>query len=306
MDTHHCMTADGSTNPGQGGYSGHAPHPRNPSGGYGGHAHHPSGGSGNQSSPFSEALDTFHAEFITQPIEYPLGGVSPPPPIPLVGSTASSSTGSPAAAAGAAQMPHPPPACSPSQLPSFLDTYSINRHLQEMSPQPTTLEPRFTFKHEPPSTPTSSTTPTSPFTSSSTSSSHIYSHETGGGVQQQVYPGGPPQPPYPLKKEFPSQSGPPGGASSMTEFYQPPSSTPFAVGQPSFSGGGGPSSMYNPVGGGLDTPTGPPSSSSASGLPPALQGALQGALQEPNILGTVRAVARRTYVNPRTSSASTR
>ena len=98
---------------------------------YHGHSHH--GGSG---SPFSEALDTFHAEFITQPIDYPLSNVSPPPPPLGVGgqhqqSAASDSTGSPVNSVSQAPPTHPP--MSPS-LPSFLDTY---RHPSghEMSPQ---------------------------------------------------------------------------------------------------------------------------------------------------------------------------
>ena len=86
-------------------------------------------------SPFSEALDTFHAEFITQPIDYPLSNVSPPPPLPIqhqqstTGNT-SDSTGSPVSSS---QAPPTHPPMSPS-LPSFLDTY---RHPSghEMSPQ---------------------------------------------------------------------------------------------------------------------------------------------------------------------------
>jgi hypothetical protein len=153
---HHCANVGG----GGGGHSPFHNHGRrNPSGGG---AYHQGGGESG-SSPFSDPLDTFHAEFITQPIDYPLGGVTPPPP-PLMQlhSTASSSTGSPVG--GGAAPPHPPPPPLSPSLPSFLDTYSVARHLHEMSPQPTTLEQRFNFKPEPPGTPTSPAgTPSSPF-----------------------------------------------------------------------------------------------------------------------------------------------
>ncbi len=118
------------------------------------------------SSPFADVIpDTFHAEFITQPIDYPMG-VSPPPAPPSLtliprGPHTPSSAGSPTQiSCSPASSP-----ISPSHtLPSFLDTYSVGssviggpnpgRHhvLETMSPhtpQPTTLEPRFTFKTEP-------------------------------------------------------------------------------------------------------------------------------------------------------------
>ena len=89
-----------------------------------------SGGTGGNTS-FCDSLDTFHAEFITQPIDYPMD-VSPPPPIPLQEAQAPAptytSTGSPTC--------HPP--MSPS-LPSFLDTY---RHPTPEEQQ----QARYTFK----------------------------------------------------------------------------------------------------------------------------------------------------------------
>ena len=104
--------------------------------------HHP--GHHGSGSPFSEALDTFHAEFITQPIDYPLSNVSPPPPLslpphPQSAGNASDSTGSPVSSSQqqqqAGQPTHPPhPPMSPS-LPSFLDTYRHPSGPHEMSPQ---------------------------------------------------------------------------------------------------------------------------------------------------------------------------
>ena len=120
--------------------------------------HHPS------SSPFADVMpDTFHAEFITQPIDYPLGGVSPPPAtgsLTLIprGPHTPSSAGSPTQITGS---PASSPISPSHTLPSFLDTYSTGvaatnpaRHhvletLSPHTPQPTTLEPRFTFKTEP-------------------------------------------------------------------------------------------------------------------------------------------------------------
>jgi hypothetical protein len=88
-----------------------------------------SGNSGNNSS-FCDSLDTFHAEFITQPIDYPMD-VSPPPPIQLQGVPPApncTSSGSPNC--------HPP--MSPS-LPSFLETYQ-HPTLEEQQAS------RYTFK----------------------------------------------------------------------------------------------------------------------------------------------------------------
>ena len=109
--------------------------------------HHGSG------SPFSEALDTFHAEFITQPIDYPLSNVSPPPPLslpphPQSAGNASDSTGSPVSSSQqqqqAGQPTHPPhPPMSPS-LPSFLDTYRHPSGPHEMSPQHQVIKIDFT------------------------------------------------------------------------------------------------------------------------------------------------------------------
>ena len=101
-------------------------------------------------SPFSEALDTFHAEFITQPIDYPLSNVSPPPtlslpPHPQSAGNASDSTGSPVSSSQQQAPPtHPPhPPMSPS-LPSFLDTYRHPSGPHEMSPQHQVIKIDFT------------------------------------------------------------------------------------------------------------------------------------------------------------------
>ena len=90
-----------------------------------------SGNSGNNSI-FANSLDTFHAEFITQPqpIDYPMD-VSPPPPIHLTGGPPApncTSSGSPNC--------HPPIILS---LPSFLETYQHST-LEEQQAS------RYTFK----------------------------------------------------------------------------------------------------------------------------------------------------------------
>ena len=71
-----------------------------------------SSGHGNNPACFGDTLDTFHAEFITQPIDYPID-VSPPPPIPLQNTNCTNS--------GSPNTCHPG-SMSPG-LPSFLDTY---------------------------------------------------------------------------------------------------------------------------------------------------------------------------------------
>ena len=125
MSAHQCTDSHTYRHNGAGRALYHPGHP--------GH-HHGSG------SPFSEALDTFHAEFITQPIDYPLSSVSPPPPLPLAhpqsAGNASDSTGSPVSSSQQQAPPtHPPhPPMSPS-LPSFLDTYRHPSGPHEMSPQ---------------------------------------------------------------------------------------------------------------------------------------------------------------------------
>jgi len=134
----------------------------------------PSSGGGGNNSSFCDSLDTFHAEFITQPIDYPMD-VSPPPPIPLQEAT-SAPQGSPTC-----HPPHPP--MSPS-LPSFLDTY---RHptLEEQQAS------RYTFKQEPSVTPPNSGSGSSyvppsgiVVSSSSSYSSHVYQQQTHQQQQQ--------------------------------------------------------------------------------------------------------------------------
>ena len=88
-----------------------------------------SGNSGNNSI-FADSLDTFHAEFITQPIDYPMD-VSPPPPIHLTG-------GPPAPNCTSSGSPNCHPPMSPS-LPSFLETYQ-HPTLEEQQAS------RYTFK----------------------------------------------------------------------------------------------------------------------------------------------------------------
>ena len=93
----------------------------------GGQATVPSGGSGGNHSSFTDALDTFHAEFITQPIDYPLD-VSPPPPITLHNPNCPSGS---------------PTTCHPNMspgLPSFLDTYTHPGNLQEQGNNSFTLK----------------------------------------------------------------------------------------------------------------------------------------------------------------------
>ena len=88
-----------------------------------------SGNSGNNSI-FANSLDTFHVEFITQPIDYPMD-VSPPPPIHLTG-------GPPAPNCTSLGSPN----CHPRiilSLPSFLETYQHST-LEEQQ------ESRYTFK----------------------------------------------------------------------------------------------------------------------------------------------------------------
>ena len=129
------------------------------------------------SSPFADVLpDTFHAEFITQPIDYPLGGHSPP----LVEHGIShSGSGSPvpppqghspspvsAAAGGTSQQATASPISPSHTLPSFMDTYTSARPQSGFesnvpsstasTTHPTTLEPRFTFKQDPSETSSSS------------------------------------------------------------------------------------------------------------------------------------------------------
>ena len=82
--------------------------------------HHP--------EPYCENLETFHAEFITHPIDYPLDNGSPPP---------LSLTQAPAQTSSA-------PSLSPSGLPSFMDTYS---------PAPDRGGQERFFKQEPAGTP---------------------------------------------------------------------------------------------------------------------------------------------------------
>lgn len=137
---------------------------------------------------FCENLDTFHAEFITQPIDYPMD-VSPPPPLQLQGGGSCPSSGSPPTACG--------PPMSPS-LPSFLDTYrhptlqeeQNQRYFKQESVTPPTSTPNFGAGSSP-------ATPNYP--------SHSYN--------QGFFP----------KKEF--GSGQP--EHGMSEFYQPPAPSSF-------------------------------------------------------------------------------
>lgn len=209
-------------------------------------------------SQFQEVLlDRYQADIITQPISYQMGGVSPPHGTPASisrGPLTPSSTGSPQHI----QLSPSSSPISPSHtLPSFLDTYSSGpgssssgQHhvldtLSPHTPQPTTLEPRFTFKTEP-------GTPVCEAGQSPSSSSYT-SHYPG-----QSYP------PF-LKKEpifmqdLPSQYG--GGL----DFYQPqagPSYSQFSAGS---------STEYSYHGGDHH-------SEHTGTLPASLQGALQGAL----------------------------
>jgi hypothetical protein len=211
-------------------------------------------GPGHESgSQFPEVLlDRYQADIITQPISYQM---SPPHGTPASiprGPLTPSSTGSP-------QHMQLSPSSSPISpnhtLPSFLDTYSAGpgssgggQHhvldaLSPHTPQPTTLEPRFTFKTEP-------GTPVCEAGQSPSPSSYT-SHYQG-----QSYP------PF-LKKEpifmqdLPTQYG-------GLDFYQQqpgPSYSQFVAGS------GGDYSYHSDH-----------HSEHAGTLPASLQGALQGAL----------------------------
>ncbi len=234
------------------------------------HPPHPS------SSPFADVLpDTFHAEFITQPIDYPMGGVSPPPappPLTLIsrGPHTPSSAGSPAQISGS---PASSPISPSHTLPSFLDTYSVGssggasssgRHhvleaLSPHTPQPTTLEPRFTFKTEP----STSSCETVATPAPSSYASHYQAQQQQ--QQQQNYTFLKKEPVYTAEASSPS---PVGGYNSMSDFYQPP--TPYSQFQSTSGSSGGDYSYHSDL-------------RSSSGehpgtLPASLQGALQGAM----------------------------
>ena len=74
-----------------------------------------------QHSPFGEmgvTTQEFHAEFITHPINYPSGGVSPPlAPVTPTSGTAGSPGQSPSPSSAAPMSPS-------NTLPSFIDTYT--------------------------------------------------------------------------------------------------------------------------------------------------------------------------------------
>ena len=127
-------------------------------------ASHCGGGAGSNSEfshhqePYCENLDTFHAEFITQPIDYPIDA-TPPPPLSL--SQAPPTLNLPSTVTTSST-----PSLSPSGLPSFLDTYSPGQDRQE----------RF-FKQEPAATPPTPTFNAPP--SSSSYPSHGYNQQQG-------------------------------------------------------------------------------------------------------------------------------
>lgn len=159
----------------------------------------PASGASSTPGNFVEHLDTFTAEFLSQPIYMP-DAPSPPPPPPPIPIALHNEACSQASSGSPTTCQHGPP-MSPS-LPSFVDTYR----------QPTSLEAEQSqryFKQEPSSaavTPpggggVSFATP-STVTTSSSYASHGY-HPT----QQQFFP----------KKEF--------GGDHMSEFYQPPPSS---------------------------------------------------------------------------------
>ena len=109
--------------------------------------------------PYCENLDTFHAEFITQPIDYPIDA-TPPPPLSL-------SQAPPTLNLQNTVTTSSTPSLSPSGLPSFLDTYSPGQDRQE----------RF-FKQEPAATPPTPTFNAHP-PSSSSYASHGYNQQQG-------------------------------------------------------------------------------------------------------------------------------
>ena len=229
------------------------------------HTPHPS------SSPFADVLpDTFHAEFITQPIDYPMGGVSPPaaPALTLIprGPHTPSSAGSPT---NIRCSPASSPISPSHTLPSFLDTYSVgsvgastsSRHhvleaLSPHTPQPTTLEPRFTFKTEPPTETATAPSPSASISYASHYASQCQSYTTFLKKE----------PAYPTSEtSSPSPVGVPtyGG---MSDFYQPPSQSSYSQ----FAGNSsGDYSYHSDLRG---------SSEHSGTLPASLQGALQGAM----------------------------
>jgi hypothetical protein len=266
---------------------------------------------------FDVLPDTFHAEFITQPIDYPMGAAggassvpSPPPP-----QISHSGSGSPAPSPsqhhhGGGHHSHHQPQLSPSQiLPSFLDVYSRQQlpfehqstgvasgNRSGSEPQPTTLEQRFAFKQDPTEEPRlqhqhhqqhQRVVPSfgeqfsSPVSSASTSTYH-HTQSTFTTAQTDTTDEPFPAPTFLKKESYSPRSSTPTSYSvavsaapipGLSEFYQPPASTPFPQFGPGGSGGDPGSDFLT------DTDLRSEGRGACAGtLPAALQGALQGAL----------------------------
>ncbi|XP_040568689.1 nuclear receptor subfamily 4 group A member 1 isoform X3 [Lepeophtheirus salmonis] len=211
--------------------------------------HHHHGESSYES--YDSIPNTFHGEFITQPIDYQgARGRSSPPTGPLVPPPSSSSN------AGSPVTHSPGPIIVPSSpshlLPSFLDTYNRQQYEQQQQqalqqqqaqqqhqqvvgvPQPTTLEPRYPFKTElpeakpicstfPPPPPSCSSPSSTPTTSSSAFTSPPY--QTGGGSNFLLKK----EPIYTCTTAFVPNIAPnsPYQSNSSTNYYHSPSSPSY-------------------------------------------------------------------------------
>ena len=230
-----------------------------------GHGHYEGAGQQHSlqqaSSPFGEIPDTFHAEFITQPIEYPVG-VSPPPPlgVSITQSTAATAPGTPSVSGSpipCAIRSHQQPVLQHQQSTSSSHTHSPSPTAMNVAvvtqtqvpsgpispsePSTSHILPSFLDTYNLPTTPQQGYSESSqsrlvqggPVTRQTTLESRFPTFKQEYTAQNSPPPSSPTYHSYQqqqayqhgfLKKEPVSPFGP---GPSLPDFYQPPSSSPF-------------------------------------------------------------------------------